>query len=98
MSTIFGFTAPSAWHTPVWAEQVKPSSNDAYIGPQLHEDLSRIYTSLGELDDAVGELEYLLSIPSGVSVPLLSLDPRWDPLRDHPRFQALLEKYGQEAE
>ena len=25
------------------------------------------------------------------------LDPLWDPLRDHPGFQALLEKYGQEA-
>ena len=79
------------------ALELMPVSKDAYIGPQLHEDLSRIYTSLGELDDAVAELEYLLSIPSRVSVPLLRLDPRWDPLRDHPRFQALLEKYGQEG-
>jgi len=31
-----------------------------------------------------------------LSVPLLKLEPRWDPLRDHPRFQALLEKYDTE--
>ncbi len=27
-----------------------------------------------------------------VSIPLLSLDPLWDPLRENPRFQSLLEK------
>lgn len=26
---------------------------------------------------------------------LLELDPRWAPVRDHPRFEALLVKYGQ---
>ena len=25
--------------------------------------------------------------------PLLRIDPTWDPLRDHPRFQAMLAKY-----
>jgi len=79
------------------ALELMPVSKDAYIGPQLHEDLSRIHSSLGELDDAVAELEYLLSIPSRVSVPLLRLDPRWDPLRDHPGFKALLEKYGEDG-
>jgi hypothetical protein len=27
------------------------------------------------------------------SVPLLELDPRWDPLRDHPGYRQLVEKY-----
>ena len=48
---------------------------------------------VGEYDAAIEQLEYLLSIPSTVSVPLLRIDPTWDRLRDHPRFQALLAKY-----
>jgi serine/threonine-protein kinase len=46
---------------------------------------------VGEFDAAIDQLELLLSIPSTLSVPLLRLDPAWDPLRDHPRFKKLLE-------
>jgi hypothetical protein len=35
----------------------------------------------------------LLVIPNGLTVPVLKLDPAWDPLRKDPRFQALIEKY-----
>jgi len=28
-----------------------------------------------------------------MSIPLLRIDPIWDPLRGHPGFEALLEKY-----
>ena len=49
---------------------------------------------LGEQDAAIDQLDILLSIPSWLTVPLLKLDPQWDPLREHPRFKALVEKYG----
>jgi len=45
---------------------------------------------VGEYDKAVDELEFLLSIPSELSITLLRLDPAWAPLRDHPRFKGLL--------
>ena len=79
------------------AVELQPVSKDAYIGPKQLENLALIYTWLGEPNGAVDQLDILLSIPSTISVPWLRLDPRWDPLRDHPRFQALLDKYGQEG-
>ena len=53
-------------------------------------DLAVIYTMVGEQDAAVDLLEYLLSIPSLVTIPVLRLDPTWPPLRNHPRFKKLL--------
>ena len=74
-----------------------PISKDAYTGDTRVRDLALILTMVGEFESAVERLDDVLSMPSRVSVPWLRLDPRWDPLRDHPRFQALLEKYGQET-
>ncbi len=69
-------------------------SKDAWQGAYRLEDLARIYTMVGEYDAAIDQLEALLAVPSPMSVPTLRIDPTWHPLRDHPRFQALLEKYG----
>ena len=74
-----------------------PVSRDAVEGPVLLVILAEIYTRLGEYDQAIDQLEVVLSIPSEVSVPLLRIDPVWDPLRDHPRFQQLLEKHAGDA-
>ncbi len=50
---------------------------------------------VGEYEAAIDQIEYLCSAPYGglvLSVPLLRIDPTWDPLRSHPRFQKILEK------
>jgi tetratricopeptide (TPR) repeat protein len=70
-----------------------PVSKDAYFGPFRVRALAYIHVMVGEYDASIDQIEYLLSIPSFITVPLLRLHPDWDPLRDHPRFEALLEKY-----
>lgn len=66
-----------------------------YLGPEmgvsLADDLAEIYVRVGEYEAAIDQLEYLLSVPSVITIPLLRVDPLYDPLRDHPRFQTLLE-------
>jgi tetratricopeptide (TPR) repeat protein len=71
-----------------------PVSKDALFGAMLAEYRAQVYVKVGEYDLAIDQLELLFSIPSNITVPGLRLDPGWDPLRTHPRFQALLKKYG----
>ena len=73
------------------AVELLPVTKDAWIGSFRIADLARIYTMVGEYDLAVKQLEYLLSIPCELSIPLLRLDPVWKPLHNYPRFQKLLE-------
>ena len=56
-------------------------------GPYRVEELVRIYVIVGEDDVAIDQLEYLLSIPGPLSIPLLKLDLTWDPLRNYPCFK-----------
>jgi len=59
------------------------------------ETLAEVYVIVGDYDRAIQRLNQLLAVPSMLSVPLIRLDPTWDPLRDDPRFQALLERYDE---
>jgi serine/threonine-protein kinase len=70
-----------------------PLSRDAFEGARPAIELAKVSASVGDHDRAIDQIEDLLSIPCRLSVPLLRLDPAWDPLRDLPRFQVLLEKY-----
>ena len=45
---------------------------------------------LGEVDAAMNEIEFLLSIPGDLSIEDLKLEPHWEPLYDRPRFQRLI--------
>jgi TolB-like protein/Tfp pilus assembly protein PilF len=74
------------------AVELLPVSKEAMTGPFRVEDLARIYVMVGEYDAAIDQLEFLLSRPGLISIPLLRLDPACDPLRDHPRFKRLLEE------
>jgi len=57
---------------------------------------ARILAQAGNVGGALDEIERLLAGPSELSVHWLQLDPRWDAIRDNPRFKALLAKYGNE--
>jgi len=72
------------------AAEMLPVSRDAWDGADLQEDLAYVETIVGEHDAAIKRLAYLLTIPSGLSVPFLRADPMWDPLRGNPRFQQLM--------
>jgi TolB-like protein/Flp pilus assembly protein TadD len=78
------------------AAEMWPVSKDAFEGSSTAIELAKIYARVGDHDRAIDRLEELLAIPCNLSVPLLRLDPDWDPLRDHPRFQKILEKYREE--
>ena len=71
--------------------EMLPVRKEAMRGLYRVADLARIYAMVGEFDSAIDQIEFLLSIPGELSIPLLRLDPVWVPLRDHPRFKKLLE-------
>jgi serine/threonine-protein kinase len=73
--------------------ELLPISRDALQGASILGLLSQIYVMVGEHDVAIDEIENILSVPALLSVHWLRADPFFDPLRDNPRFQALLAKY-----
>jgi hypothetical protein len=67
-----------------------PESQDAFDAPKVIVAVARIYAWTGESDQALQLLDRSLTTPNGITVPLLRLDPIWDPLRSDPRFQKLV--------
>jgi eukaryotic-like serine/threonine-protein kinase len=74
-------------------EQSPTYRKDAFERPWIAEDRARVLAHAGESGAALDVIERLLEKPSFLSVHTLRLDPRWDPIRDHPRFKALLAKH-----
>jgi TolB-like protein/Flp pilus assembly protein TadD len=79
------------------AVELLPESQDAFEGPNAVLLLAQIYAWTGEKDQALQLLDHSLNTPNGITVPILKLDPVWDPVRKDPRFQALIDKYGAKA-
>jgi serine/threonine-protein kinase len=76
------------------ASELLPESKDAFGGPEIAAGVAEVHTILGDNGRAVEILDDLLSRPSAVTVQGLKVNPIWDPLRNDPQFQALLDKYG----
>jgi len=74
------------------ATELLPISKEFWRGPYRVKDLAQVYVMVGEYDKALDNIEYLLSIPGELSIPLLKIDPVWAPLDSHPRFQKLLKR------
>jgi TolB-like protein/Tfp pilus assembly protein PilF len=76
------------------ATELVPESKDALGGPEIAGGVAEVHAILGDNGRAIEILDGLLSRPSSVTVQGLKTNPIWDPLRNDPQFQALLNKYG----
>jgi len=73
------------------ARELLPESKDAFGGPEITITAAEIHAILGNAGEAVTLLEGLLQRPSTITVPVLKINPIWDPIRNDPRFQKLCE-------
>ena len=75
------------------AVSLQPASEDPVFGPGMEEALAGVEAQVGETDRAIARIERLLTTPYG-AFPLtqasLRFDPTWDPLRNDPRFKAIV--------
>jgi serine/threonine-protein kinase len=69
---------------------LRPPSKDAMNGPYFQHQLVRIYLMVGDLEKALDRLEPLLRMPYVLSPGWLRIDPAFEPLKGHPRFERLL--------
>ncbi len=68
-----------------WLDFFRERAKREYVEP---DQFAIIYAHLGEKDEAFEWLEK--AFEEGGSMGALKVDPRFDPLRDDPRFQDLL--------
>ena len=74
------------------AAELQPESKDAFGGPEITAGVAEVHAILGNNSRAIEILDGLLNRPSSITVQMLKVNPIWDPLRNEPGFQALLNK------
>jgi TolB-like protein/Flp pilus assembly protein TadD len=76
------------------ATELVPESTDAFDGPVCTQRLAEVYILVGEHEKAIELLDGLLTRPTQVTVATLKNSPICDPIRQDPRFIAMLQKHG----
>ena len=61
--------------------------------PAVRRRWAQAFAELGDVEGAVEQLEPLLSSPSLVTVHTLETRWTWEPIRNHPAFEALLDRH-----
>ncbi len=74
------------------ATELSPLSVESFAGAAFADNLAHIYVRAGDNHAAIEQLGRLLAAESPLSAPWVRADPSWDPLREDPRFQRLLER------
>ncbi len=75
-------------------KELIPFETEPYFGGSVLLISALVHTRLGQYEIALEELDRILAVPAVVSIPWLELDPRWQPLREQPGFERLVETYG----
>jgi TolB-like protein len=79
-----------------WLQECLIYREDAYLRPGVALGAARILAQAGEASAALDVIEQLLAERhSALSVHVVRLDPRLDPIRKHARFKALLAEYSE---
>jgi serine/threonine protein kinase/tetratricopeptide (TPR) repeat protein len=71
------------------AVELLPLERDAYNGQFMVANLAEIYVMIGQYDQAMKQLSFLLSEPGFTSIPYLKADPIWAPLLKTKEFKRL---------
>jgi hypothetical protein len=76
-----------------------PVTKDPEAGRELLRRATYVYAQLGMVEETVEAIETLVSIPNPRPPLAIVADvARYPAVRDHPRFQALLEECGGDVE
>jgi Flp pilus assembly protein TadD len=85
------------------AVELEPFEKSSVNAPIVRCNLAVVYAWTGQPDLAIAELDKLADKPAGNNIPAqptygdLKLNPIWDPLRSHPAFPGLMQKFAQPA-
>lgn len=70
-----------------------PLEKEAYRGFYRQLDMAIIYTLTGDFNNALKQIDFLLSIPGTFTVEVLKKDPLFDALRNLAGYKAIIQKY-----